>query len=285
MNHELRVRVGPVGFRIGSAWRGPIAASEGLYQGYPPPDGDVPDLTVRLEPERPWRRFVRPSVAISGDYWLPDALPLPLSMGLLAAEMGMNLQVALGWRRHLLLHCSAVERDGRVLLMTGESGSGKSTLATLLAMNGWRFLGDEFAFVSLEDGRIHPFPRPSSLKNQAIEAVRAVGGIVGPVLENTPKGRIGYWRPPACAIADMTSPAPPALLLLPRFGGAEAVYAVAQSEAFVRLTQASTNYVALGEAGFAALTRLVGSVPALAIDYPDSATALAMVDRLWRELP
>jgi HprK-related kinase A len=271
-----------VGFRVGSAWRSPIAALERLYAGYPQPD--VPDVTVRLFPERPWRRVVRPSVAISGDFWLPDAAPLPLAQGLLAAEMGMNLQVALGCRRHLLLHCSAVERDGRVLLMSGASGSGKSTLATLLAMRGWRFLGDEFAFVGLEDGHIHPFPRASSLKNEAVAAVRAAGGTVGPVLEGTPKGTIGYWRPPADAIARMTDTAPAALLLFPRYGRPEAVERLATSETFMLLTQASTNYVSLGEPGFAALTRLVQGVPSLGIDYPDGKAGLALVERLWGAL-
>jgi ABC-type lipoprotein export system ATPase subunit len=72
---------------------------------------------------------------------LPDALPMALRHGLLAAEMGMNLQMALGWRRHVLIHASSVEKDGRALVMTGESGSGKSTLAALaggarLALHG-----------------------------------------------------------------------------------------------------------------------------------------------------
>ncbi len=278
------VRVGSVGFRIGSDWRAPVEALARLYEGYPAPEQDIPDLTVRLHPERPWRRWVRPSVAISGDYWLPDAAPLPLAQGLLAAEMGMNLQVALGWRRHLLLHCSAVEKGGRVLLMSGASGSGKSTLATMLAMNGWRFFGDEFAFVSLDDGRIHPFPRAASLKNGAIAAVRAAGGTVDPVIEGTPKGAIGYWRPSADALARMMEAAPPALLLFPRFGRAEAVEPMASSEAFMRLTQASTNYVALGEAGFAVLARLVQDVPAVGIDYPDGVTGMALVERLWGAL-
>jgi HprK-related kinase A len=281
MRHAFSVRVGPVGFRIGSAWKTPIEALRDLYAGYPAPEDGVADMTARLQPERPWRRWVRPSVSVTGDFWLPDAAPLPLAQGLLAAEMAMNLQVALGWRRHLLLHCSAVERNGRVLLMSGASGSGKSTLATLLAMRGWRFLGDEFAFVGLEDGRIHPFPRPSSLKNASVAAVRAAGGTVGPVIEGTPKGTIGYWRAPETAVARMAESAPPALLLFPRYGFAESVERLAPSEIFMRLTQASTNYVALGEPGFAALTRLATTVPALAVDYPDGEAGLALVERLW----
>jgi pyrroline-5-carboxylate reductase len=48
----------------------------------------------------------------------------------------------------------------------------------------------------------------------------------------------------------------------------------------VRLTQASTNYVALGEPAFDALTGLVGAVPAYAIDYPSTEAALALVAQL-----
>ena len=56
----------------------------------------------------------RPSVAIRGDYVIPEAAPLSLDHGLLAAEMGMDLQMALGQRRFLLLHASAVGgRGGR----------------------------------------------------------------------------------------------------------------------------------------------------------------------------
>ena len=95
MRHVHTVRVGPYGFRVGSDWRAPIAALERLYAGYPKPDG-VADFTVRLEATRPWRRVVRPSVRLAGDWMLPEAAPLPLAHALLAAEMGMNLQMALG---------------------------------------------------------------------------------------------------------------------------------------------------------------------------------------------
>jgi hypothetical protein len=109
--HEFRVKVGPAAFRIGSAWRQPIAQLAALYSDYPTPE--IPDFSVRLDAPGLLRRYVRKQVAINGDYMLPDAVPLPFDQALLAAEMGMNLQMALGWRRHLLLHASAVEKDGK----------------------------------------------------------------------------------------------------------------------------------------------------------------------------
>jgi len=286
MRHSLALRIGPVAFRIGSAWRAPLDALARLYAGYPAPADGLCDFTVRLEPERPWRRFVRPSVAIRGDYVLPDAAPLPLAHGLLAAEMGMNLQMALGQRRWLLLHAATVEKDGRAIVMTGESGAGKSTLAALLGERGWRLMGDEFALVDLDAGTLLPFPRAVSLKNGAIGVMEAEAepGRFGPRLAGTPKGDIRHLRPNREAIARMGERAKPALILFPRFGEAAAVRGVGQAEVFMRLTQASTNYVALGRRGFDALTGLVRTVPALAIDYPDTETAVGLIADFRREL-
>lgn len=288
MRHQIGIAVGPATFRIGSAWRGPVDALSRLYASYPPVDLSrrVPDFTVRLQPARPWRRLIRPSIFIAGDYWLPDAAPMALEHGLLAAEMGMNLQMALGWRRHLLLHASCVERDGKALVITGESGSGKSTLAAMLGERGWRLMGDEFALLDPVSGAIFGFPRLISLKNEAIDVAtaRISSERLGPRLEGTAKGTIRHLVPGSDAIARMALPAIPKLLLLPRFGFAEAHRPVERGEAFARLTEASTNYVALGEAGFRSLARFVNDVPAVALDYPDSATVLAAVEALWSEV-
>ena len=283
MRHSLRLKVGPVSFRVGSAWPGPIAALRRLYSSYPAEE--VADFTVRLEPAAPGRRWLRPSVAIAGDYVLPDAAPLPLAHGLVAAEMGMNLQMALGERRFLLLHAASVEKDGRALILTGESGAGKSTLAAWLGERGWRFMGDEFALLEPETGLLHPFPRAVSLKNQSIEAMRAIVAAdrFGPLLEGTPKGRIQHIRPNPAAIARMDEPARPALILFPRFGHPAEIRPVGPAEAFMRLTQASTNYVALGARGFDALTGLVQSCRGLALDYPDGDKAAELIDLIWSE--
>ncbi len=283
MRHVFQVRIGPVGFRIGSDWRAPIAQLETLYAAYPKPEDGVPDFTVRLFAARPWRRVVRPAVMIGGDYILPEAAPLPLAQGLLAAEMGMNLQMALGQRHFLLLHAAVVERDGKALVLTGVSGAGKSTLAALLSLRGWRLMGDEFALLDPATGLLHAFPRLVSLKNASVATVAAEvpADRLWPMLEGTPKGTIRHLVPDAAALAAMDAPTRPALILFPSFGYDSATRDVAQSEVFVRLTQASTNYVAMGERGFDALTALVQGVPARAIDYPDTDSAIALVEAAW----
>lgn len=285
MRYGFAVRIGPVGFRVGSAWPQPLHALTLLYRGYPSPCEAIPDFTVRLEPDGLLRRWIRPSIAIRGDYTLPEAAPLALRHGLLAAEMGMNLQMALGHRRFLLLHAATVEREGRVLILTGESGAGKSTLAALLGERGWRLMGDEFALIDCATGLVHAFPRAISLKNAAVSLFPAVEpDRWGPVLEATPKGTIRHLRPRHDAIARMDEPARAALILFPRFGFGETVREIGGAEVFVRLTQASTNYVALGEAGFTALTGLIVETPARAIDYPDGPAGIALVERLWNEV-
>ncbi|HWV12890.1 MAG TPA: HprK-related kinase A, partial [Sphingobium sp.] len=143
-----------------------------------------------------------------------------------------------------------------------------------------------FALLDLASGELLPFPRLASLKNGAIDVIAAEVSAdrMGPLLGSTAKGNIRHLIPRADAVARMEEAARPALLLFPRFGHDVDVRPVGQGEVFMRLTQASTNYVALGEAGFAALTRFVQHVPARAIDFPSGEEAIAMVERLWEEL-
>ena len=135
---------------------------------------------------------------------------------------------------------------------------------------------------------LHPFPRAISLKNQAIYVMEEIVGPdrLGPWLRNTPKGTIRHLRPKADAVANMGEAARPAMILFPGYGRDldQAVRPVGAAEVFVRLTQAATNYVGLGERGFDALSKLVGSIPARAIDYPDTKSALELVEDLWSGL-
>lgn len=284
--HSLSLRIGTISYRLGSAWPAPIAELRRLYAGYPPPEDGIATATAWIGPPRPWRRWIRPQVAIGGDHSLPDTVPMALRHALLAAEMAMNMQVALGERRHLLIHAAAVERGGKALIMPGDSGSGKSTLAALLGENGWRLLADEFVMIDMAAGMALPFPRAISLKNSAIaemEARIADPARFGPHLSGTPKGQLRHLRPNAEAIARMDEPARPALILFPSYGFDPASDGVSRSELFMRLTEGSTNYVALGQTGFRAMLRLAENVPAARFAYPDSATGMAIVEQFAAE--
>ena len=285
--HRFSVRIGTISYRVGSAWPAPIAALRRLYADYPGPEEGIATVTARIGPPRPWRRWIRPQVEIAGDHTLPDTVPMALRHALLAAEMAMNMQVALGERRHLLIHASAVERNGQAVIMPGDSGSGKSTLAALLGEHGWRLLADEFVMIDMASGMVLPFPRAISLKNSAIaemESRIADPTRFGPRLSGTPKGELRHLRPSAEAIARMDEPARPALILFPSFGFEPATEGIHKSELFVRLTEGSTNYIALGQTGFGAMLRLAETIPAARFAYPDSATGMAIVEQFCAEI-
>lgn len=285
--HRFDVRIGPISYRVGSSWAAPLEALRRLYTGYPEREDGIATVTARIGPPRPWRRWIRPQVAISGDHILPDTIPMALRHALLAMEMAMNMQVALGERRHLLIHAAAVERGGKAIIFPGDSGSGKSTLAALLGESGWRLLADEFVMIELATGLVMPFPRAISLKNEAIaELVDRIADQArfGPHLSDTPKGELRHLRPNENAIARMDVPAQPVLILFPSFGFEPASEGLSHSELFARLTEGSTNYIALGQAGFATMLQLAQTIPAARFAYPDSATGLAIVEQFAVEI-
>src|SRR3546814_13640281 len=94
---------------------------------------------------------------------------------------------------------------------TGHWGSGKATLAAILGGRGWRLMGDEFALLDPEEGRLYAFPRAVSLKNGAISVVAGIADEtrLGPLLTGTPKGSIRHLRPRAEALERMAAPAKP----------------------------------------------------------------------------
>lgn len=279
------VGVGPFVFELRSPVAGVIAAANRLYRDYPADAGGIVDYSVAVLPPSPLRRWIRPKLVLACDIEIPFMSPVPVEHGLLALEMGMNLQIAAGMHRFLLLHAAAVARDGQALVMTGDSGAGKSTLAATLGYRGWRFLGDEFALLSPIDNRLHPFPRPTSLKNSSIDLLRteAPADRFGPRFENTIKGTIQHLLPPTDAIATMSQPAAPRLIVVPRYQAESEPWSrrLGKSEAFVRLSQASTNYRSLGEPAFEALWTLVDTTPAYEISYGSTAAAEAVIQELW----
>lgn len=281
------VRVGPFSFELRSPVAEVIAAADRLYRDYPSDAADgIADYSVAVLPPSPLRRWFRPNLILACDVEVPFMAPVPREHGLLALEMGMNLQLAAGMHRFVLLHAGAVAREGGALVMTGDSGAGKSTLAAILGHRGWRFLGDEFALLDPADGLFQPFPRPISLKNASIDLLRAVAPAnrFGPRFDGTIKGSVQHLVPPVEAIAAMDQAVPARLIVMPAFtaGSGPEIRRMSRAECFFHLSQASTNYRVIGEAAFTAVWQLVESAPAYEITYGSSEDAEALIDELWR---
>jgi hypothetical protein len=85
------------------------------------------------------------------------------------------MAVLLHQRGHLLLHASAVARDGKVFAFLGNTGLGKSTLAAALHAQGYCFVADDIVAVRF-DPELGPLvlPAPPRFK-LAIESVAMLG--------------------------------------------------------------------------------------------------------------
>ncbi|MEM8825439.1 MAG: HprK-related kinase A [Pseudomonadota bacterium] len=287
---HMRLRIGPAIFDLRSPFRRSVGHLAKLYRDYPQGmDGEVYDFAVRARPVSPLRRWVRPTIVFDADFMVEDIVPVEARLGLLGFEMAINMQMALGYRREIVFHAASAAKDDRAILIVGDSGAGKSTLSALLSYQaGWRHMGDELALLTFgPEAVLRPYPRPIGLKNESIAVMRALAPAdrFGPLLTETVKGTVQHLLPPQSAISTMDEPARPALIVSPRFraGAAPEQRRMTQSEAYLRLSVASTNQLTLGEAGFETLVDLVRNVPAYDIVYGSSEDALSLVDDLWRE--
>jgi hypothetical protein len=121
-----------------------------------------------------------------------------------------HLERTRGWG---LLHASALEREGRGIILAGHGGVGKSTLAlSLMADPSFRFISDNLL---LHDGeRIYTLPEPIRLDASSMSAVRAAG--FRPATSEVPltaHKKPTYWVDPA----RLSPSAPAAIVVLLRF--------------------------------------------------------------------
>lgn len=56
------------------------------------------------------------------------------------------------------IHASAVSKDGRAVIFTGDSGSGKSDLALRMLDRGWTLVGDDYLNLTYSNGQILASP-------------------------------------------------------------------------------------------------------------------------------
>jgi hypothetical protein len=88
-------------------------------------------------------------------------------------EAHLDLIVAAEARRRLFVHAGVVGWRGRAILIPGPSGSGKTSLVAALIRAGATYYSDEYAVFDPR-GRVHPYPRPLSIRGEPGEPRRPV---------------------------------------------------------------------------------------------------------------
>ncbi len=122
-----------------------------------------------------------------------------------ALESRLHSVVAQRAPEHLFVHAGVVGWRGQAIVFPGRSMSGKSTLVAALVQAGATYYSDEFAVFDTA-GRVHPFPRPLSLRDPSAQrperlSAETLGGHAG--TEPLPVGLIvhtfyqkgAHWRP------------------------------------------------------------------------------------------
>ena len=278
----LRLRTGPVVNRIQSELP-KIAHGIALhYADHAIEDSaGFADFHVRVAPPRSLRRWMNPQVHFQFDGARPF-LPLPADQAFPMLEWGLNWCVSSHCHQYLIVHAASVEKSGLALLLPGPPGSGKSTLCAGLVNRGWRLLSDELTLLDLGTGHVVPLPRPVSLKNASIDAIRgfAPGAVLSPPVHDTVKGSVAHMKPPTESVHRATETARPRWIVLPRYecGAATRLAPLSRARAFMQLADHAFNYDVHGRRGFELLAQVVAGSDCFDFQYGALEDTIAVFD-------
>ena len=182
------------------------------------------------------------------------------------------------------IHAAAASCRGRAVVMPAPGGHGKTTTVAALVRGGWDFLTDEAALISMDDGLVHPFPRPLSISPSSIELL--------PGLKERLPATYEVFRQfdhrlapvdlrPGC----ITGPVPLALVVFPSYShkSTTTLVPMSRAEALVELLKGTFNLDVLGREAVHALATVVARVPCHRLSIGDLATAVQAIHGLLME--
>lgn len=175
------------GTRVGIRTNDPTLLDEvigRLPPGWKAPKGPIVDRLysiIRGDAKDEHRQVRRLHLAYANELRLARASDLDDVMN--AFESDVQLYVAEMAHSRVFLHAGVVGWRGRAIVIPGPSFSGKTTLVAALAKRGATYYSDEYAVLDGR-GRVHPFPRPLSIRHGQGEPpsrcrVETLGGVVG----------------------------------------------------------------------------------------------------------
>lgn len=187
----------------------------------------------------------------AADLRAPDAVTMSGLLTRRVAELGHGREDWLA-----VLHAAAVSDRHGAIVLAGTNGAGKSTLAAALVARGYGYLSDDCVPI---DGRGLVLPVPFALCRKD---------------RSGPRLRLAYTAPPD----PQAPPAPPRLIVFPRFDGdcAPAARRLDAEQVLERLVVARA-WLSRRQEDLRASLALLGSVPAWEIAYPSTEAAFALL--------
>lgn len=178
----------------------------------------------------------------------------------------------------VLIHAAAAGDGHGAALFPGPSGSGKTTLVAGLVQGGLRYFTDETVAIDPASGLVHPYPRSLSVK----EGSRAALAALRPERpESLRRFGGGQWHldPRRIGPGGIADPAPPALVVVPRFvaGVGTRIEPLSRADAVVLLARSTFNLAHHGPAGLAALAGVARSSACYRLVMGDLAVAVELV--------
>lgn len=248
----------------GARWVGELLADF-------PPAGHQPGRTLRLlidsgGKEGCWELYDEDSL-VRGGMRLQEAIAMLLWQ--------LN-QIVIGTRHHVVLHAGCVALEGRGVVLSSPMETGKSTLVTALVLDGFDYLSDEFAALSLGDDRLCPVACPIALDAGSFPLFPHLQQRIAPEFNDPTRWhlRAGAIRP-----GSPSGPVPAAVVVLPRYlpDAVCRVKAIPPRDAVVALATQALNLPSLGGLGFQALARLVNAVPTYQLVFGDLGDACSEI--------
>lgn len=198
-------------------------------------------------------------------------------------EWGMNWCVSTNISTFQILHAATVARGPNGVIISGDSGSGKSTLSCGMMASGWRLLTDELTLVNIQTGLIHPFVRPVSIKESAIDVIQVSYRelVLGVVAENTVKGRVSHVRPTDISWHNKTQATKPKLVVFPKYQADVEhlrVEPISALDCFKRLLDQSFNIHVLGHEAISSLRHIAETCRAYTLHYANMNEAIDWIN-------